>query len=124
MGVALSDLPDGRIEVLISEEELHGRIAELGRQITRDYIDSPPLLVGVLNGAAVFLADLIRQIYLPVDYDFVAISSYDADKSSGVVRLLKDVTADVEGRNVLIVEDIVDTGWTLRMSYLIENLIL
>lgn len=118
----MSDLADSRIEVLISEEALHDRIAELGHRITRDYMDSPPLLVGVLKGAAVFLADLIRQIHLPVDYDFVAISSYDADKSSGVVRLLKDVTANVEGRDVLIVEDIVDTGWTLRMSYLIENL--
>lgn len=114
---------DQRIEVLLSEEQLKARIGELGREISRDYAGRPLLVVGVLKGSAVFLADLIRSIDLPLDYDFVAISSYGADtQSSGVVRLLKDLDASVDGRDVLIVEDIVDTGWTLRLSYIAENM--
>jgi len=114
---------DESIEVLLSEEELQARVRELGRQITQDYEGKPLLVVGILKGSAVFLADLIRSIDLPLDYDFVAISSYGADtRSSGVVRLIKDLDASVEGRHVLIVEDIVDTGWTLRLSYLAENI--
>ena len=114
---------DSNVEVLLSEERIQARIRELGREITRDYEDQPLLVVGVLKGSVVFLADLIRAIDLPLDYDFVAISSYGADtRSSGVVRLLKDLDTSIEGKHVLIVEDIVDTGWTLRLSYLAENM--
>jgi hypoxanthine phosphoribosyltransferase len=122
MGVDALEL-DKEIEVLLTEEELHARVRELGRQISEDYQGKSLLVVGVLKGSAIFLADLIRSIDLPLDYDFVAISSYGADtRSSGVVRLLKDLDASVVGRHVLIVEDIVDTGWTLRLSYIAENI--
>ena len=116
-------LNDGIAEVLLSKDQIHSRINELGCDIANDYSGKPLLLIGILKGSAIFLADLIRAIGIPVDYDFVAISSYGADtQSSGVVRLLKDIDANVEDRHVLIVEDIVDTGWTLRLSYLEENI--
>lgn len=109
--------------VLISEKQIRARVRELGKEISGDYEGQDVLLVGILKGSVVFLADLIRAITLPLDFDFVAISSYGADtRSSGVVRLLKDLEASVEDRHVLIVEDIVDTGWTLRLSYLTENM--
>lgn len=119
----MSGLHDDVAEVLIPEDVLRARVAQLGSEIARDCAGEPLLLVGVLKGAVVFLADLIRAIDTPVEYDFVAISSYGADtRSSGVVRLLKDLDSGVEGRHVIVVEDIVDTGWTLRLSYLTENL--
>ncbi len=114
---------DPTITVLLSEDQIRQRVKELGRQISGDYAGESLLFVGILKGAAVFLADLIREVDLPVDYDFVAISSYGSDtQSSGVVRLLKDLEHGVSGRHVIIVEDIVDTGWTLRMSYIVENI--
>lgn len=116
-------LDDAVSEVLIPEEHLRARVRQLGKEISNDYEGKPLLVVGILKGAAVFLADLIRAIDLPLDYDVVAISSYGADtRSSGVVRMIKDLDVGVEGRHVLIVEDIVDTGWTLRLSYLAENI--
>jgi hypoxanthine phosphoribosyltransferase len=114
---------DPRIgEVVVSQEELQARIAELGAEITRDYEGRAPLLVGVLKGAIMFMADLARQIDLPVQLDFMAVSSYgSATKSSGVVRIVKDLDLDLTGRDVLIVEDIIDSGLTL--AYLRKNLL-
>jgi hypoxanthine phosphoribosyltransferase len=112
---------DDLARVLISEEVLRRRITELGREIGADYRDRPPLLVGVLKGAVVFLVDLARAIDLPITIDFMAVSSYGAStQSSGVVRILKDLDQAIEGRDVLLVEDIVDTGLTLR--YIVDNL--
>jgi len=107
--------------VVVSEDELRGRINELGKEITADYADRPPLLVGVLKGAFVFMSDLSRAIDLPVEFDFMAVSSYgSATRSSGVVRIIKDLDLDLGGRDVIIVEDIVDSGLTL--AYLRKNL--
>jgi hypoxanthine phosphoribosyltransferase len=108
--------------LVMSQEKIAERVVELGEQITKDYADGePPLLVCVLKGAFVFLADLVRQVGLPVEVDFMAVSSYGAStKSSGVVRIVKDLEADLRGRHVLLVEDIVDSGLTL--SYLTRNL--
>ena len=108
--------------VVVSEKELVERVAELGAEITHDYRDRPPLLVGVLKGAFMFMADLSRAIDLPVECDFMAVASYGtATKTSGVVRIVKDLDADLTGRHVLLVEDIVDSGLTL--SYLRRNLL-
>ena len=106
---------------LISEEELQRRIAELGREISEDYEGLEPLLVCVLKGGYVFLADLTRHLTIRHEIDFMAVSSYgDSTLSSGVVRILKDLESDISGRHVLLVEDIIDTGHTL--AYLLENL--
>ena len=108
-------------EVLVSEEDLKRRVVELGEQISRDYAGRPLLLVGVLKGAVFFLSDLMRFIDIPVEVDFMAVASYgSATDSSGVVRILKDLDASIEDRDVLIVEDIVDSGLTLQ--YLLRNL--
>ena len=108
-------------EVLVSAEDLQRRVAELGAQISRDYAGKPLLLIGVLKGAVFFLSDLMRHVDIPVEIDFMAVASYgSATDSSGVVRILKDLDAAIEGRDVLIVEDIVDSGLTLQ--YLMRNL--
>ena len=108
-------------EVLITQEQLHQRIGELAAQIDADYADRELLLVGVLKGAVMVMADLARAMHQPVEMDWMAISSYGSGtKSSGVVRILKDLDADISGRHVLVVEDIVDSGLTL--SWLIGNL--
>jgi hypoxanthine phosphoribosyltransferase len=108
-------------EVLVTAEELQRRVVELGEQISGDYAGRPLLLIGVLKGAMFFLSDLMRYIDIPVEVDFMAVASYgSATDSSGVVRILKDLDAAIEGRDVLIVEDIVDSGLTLQ--YLLRNL--
>jgi hypoxanthine phosphoribosyltransferase len=107
--------------IVVSEDELQRRIKELGEQVTKDYAGRPPLLVGVLKGAFMFMSDLARAIDLPVEFDFMAVSSYGAaTKTSGVVRIVKDLDLDLTNRHVLVVEDIVDSGLTL--SYLRRNL--
>lgn len=108
-------------ETLVSEGELESRIAELGAEISRDYEDRDLVLVGVLKGAVVFLADLMRELTVPCEVDFMAVSSYGSQTdSSGVVRILKDLDSSIGGRDVLIVEDIIDSGLTLQ--YLLRNL--
>ena len=107
--------------VMISEEQINERVRELGAEISADYQGQTVLLVAVLRGAAIFLADLSRAMTVPVELDFMAVSSYGSStKSSGVVRILKDLDEQIEGRNVLVVEDILDTGLTLK--YLLKNL--
>jgi hypoxanthine phosphoribosyltransferase len=114
-------VPSGVQRVLIPAEDLRARVDELGLQIRRDYAGRTPILVGVLKGAVVFLADLMRAIEAPCECDFIALSSYGAStRSSGIVELTKDLSQPIEGRDVLIVEDIVDTGRTL--TYLLRNL--
>ena len=108
-------------EILIDESTLQGRIVELGAEISSDYAGRDLLLVGVLKGAVFFMADLMRELQVPCEIDFMAISSYGAaTDSSGVVRILKDLDINVAGRDVLVVEDIIDSGLTL--SYLMRNL--
>jgi hypoxanthine phosphoribosyltransferase len=114
-------MTDGaRVDVLLSEEAIAARVKELGRAITRDYAGRKVTLVAVLKGSFVFLADLVRAIDLPVAVEFIAISSYQGTKTTGVVQITSDLTRDVQGEDVLVVEDIVDTGLTMR--YLLENL--
>jgi hypoxanthine phosphoribosyltransferase len=108
-------------DILVQRDELEHRVRELGAEISRDYADRELLLIGVLKGAIFFLADLMRHIDVTCELDFMAVSSYGASTdSSGVVRILKDLDASIEGRDVLIVEDIVDSGLTL--SYLFRML--
>lgn len=108
-------------EILISADEIQDKIATLAKQITEDYRGKDLLLVGVLKGAFVFMSDLARQIQLPIEFDFMAVSSYGAStKSSGVVRILKDLDYEITDRHVLLVEDIIDSGLTI--SYLLRYL--
>ena len=107
--------------VYIKQEELNKRVAELGEQINRDYKGKRPIFIGVLNGAYIFLSDLMRHVQEPCEVDFLKLSSYGDEKvSSGQVTDLKDIDADIEGRHVILVEDIVDTG--LSMKYLVDKL--
>ncbi len=123
MATVEREMEEDVAQVLLTEEQIAQRVGELGAQISQDYAGKELMLVCILKGANIFLADLCRQITIPLSYDFVAVSSYGADtKSSGVVRILKDLDESVESKHVLVVEDIVDTGLTLRLSYLLENL--
>jgi hypoxanthine phosphoribosyltransferase len=116
-----SDVEGDLSEVLLSQEEIHEKIAVMARQIEADYAGEKLLLVGVLRGAVMVMADLARELSLPIEMDWMAVSSYGAGtQSSGVVRILKDLDTDLEGRKVLIVEDIIDSGLTL--SWLLGNL--
>ena len=116
-----TELTSGVSKILVEEETLRARIAELGAEVSADYAGKDLLLVGVLKGAVFFMADLMRNLTIPCEVDFMAISSYGASTdSSGVVRILKDLDINIEGRDVLVVEDIIDSGLTL--SYLIRNL--
>jgi hypoxanthine phosphoribosyltransferase len=119
--VDAGDMAEDLKEVLLTEEQILGRLAEMAARIDADYAGKDPLLVGVLKGAVTVMADLTRALSLPVEIDWMAVSSYGSGtKSSGVVRILKDLDRDITGRHVLIVEDIVDSGLTL--SWLIANL--
>jgi hypoxanthine phosphoribosyltransferase len=117
----VSDAESDIGRIVVDAEELQQRVGELGKELTSDYAGRPPLLVGVLKGAFMFMSDLSRSIGLPVEFDFMAVSSYgSATRTSGVVRILKDLDLDLTGRHVVIVEDIVDSGLTL--AYLRKNL--
>ncbi len=119
--MSATELEAAVTEVLIEEHALQRRIAELGEEISADYAGRDLLLVGVLKGAVFFMADLMRNLSIPCEIDFMAISSYgEGTDSSGVVRILKDLDINIDGRDVLVVEDIIDSGLTL--SYLIRNL--
>ena len=107
-------------EIIVSESQIKEKVWELAAQITKDYSDKTPIVIGILKGSVIFLSDLIRSIDLPISLDFIAVSSYGSEMtSSGVVRIQYDMKTSIEGRNVLVVEDIVDTGLTL--AYLVEN---
>jgi hypoxanthine phosphoribosyltransferase len=108
------------VEVLIPEADLRARVRALGEEITRDYAGRSLVVVGVLKGSFIFLADLVRAVDLPITVDFIGISSYQGTRSSGVVQITSDLSRPIEGKEVLLVEDIVDTGLTMR--YLLENL--
>lgn len=117
----VEDIRADLTEVLITEEEIHAKLAELARRVEADYADTTPLLVGVLKGAVMVMADFARELQIHIDMDWMAVSSYGAGtESSGVVRILKDLDTDIAGRDVLIVEDIIDSGLTL--SWLLQNL--
>lgn len=110
-----------KIIVLIDEEQLKEKVKELGRKITKDYKDKNPVLVSVLRGSFIFVADICREIKIPVTFDFMAVSSYGNSKvSSGIVRITKDLEFSIENKEVIIIEDIIDSGRTL--NYLIKNL--
>jgi hypoxanthine phosphoribosyltransferase len=117
----MSEFTNPNLEVLITTEQLQRRISELGAEIARDYAGKNPLLIGVLKGACTFLSDLMRAADIQLGIEFMAISSYGASmRTSGEVRILKDLDVAIEGRHILVVEDIVDTGLTL--NYLLANL--
>ena len=120
----MSGVPQGALgRTVIGADELATKVRELGAEITRDYAGRRPLLVGVLKGAFIFMSDLAREIELPVEFDFMAVSSYgDSTSTSGVVRIVKDLETDIRDRHVILVEDIVDSGLTLRyLRQLLED---
>jgi hypoxanthine phosphoribosyltransferase len=117
----VSQPPPAIGEVLISEEQLQGRVSEIAAQVSEDYAGRDLLVIGVLKGAVFFIADLVRQLQVPCELDFMAVSSHGSSThSSGVVRIQKDLDVPIAGRDVLLVEDVIDSGLTL--SYLLKNL--
>ena len=111
---------DLKINTLIDEKKLNKKVAELGNLITGDYKDKYPVLIAILKGSFIFVADICRQIKVPVIFDFMAVSSYgNAKASSGIVRITKDLDTNIEGKDIIIIEDIIDSGRTL--NYLIKN---
>lgn len=108
------------VEVLITEREIRKRVRELGREISHDYEGKNPVLVTILQGAIVFLCDLMREVSVPITLDFLSVSSYSGKTHTGVVRILKDLDMSIENRHVILVEDIIDTGLTL--NYIIRTL--
>ena len=108
------------MKLLISESEIKKRIEFLGRQINEDYKGKKPIFVGILNGCYVFMADLLREINLDIEVDFVKIRSYEDDSSTGTIKFRKDISANIEGRDIIIVEDIIDSGFTI--NFLVNRL--
>ena len=108
------------MKLLISENDIKKRVKSLGRQINEDYKGKKPIFVGILNGCYVFMADLLREINLDVEVDFVKIRSYEGDSSTGTIKFRKDISANIDGRDIIIVEDIVDSGFTI--NFLVNRL--
>ena len=102
--------------ILLSEEKIHARIAELGKELSREYAGKNPLFVGVLKGVVVFYADMVRAVTIPCEFDFMAVSSYSGTESTGKLNIKKDLGCDITGRHVVILEDILDTGFTLSRT--------
>jgi hypoxanthine phosphoribosyltransferase len=116
-----TEFNSSNLEILLSAQQIEERIAELGEAIANDYAGRNPLFIGILKGASIFISDLIRRVDIPLALEFMAISSYGAStRTSGEVRIIKDLNVPIEGRDIIVVEDIIDTGITL--SYLISNL--
>ena len=108
------------MKLLVSEKEINERVKALGKIITEDYKGKSPIFIGILNGCYVFMADLLREINLDVEVDFVKIRSYEGDSSTGTIKFRKDISADIDGRHVIIVEDIIDSGFTI--NFLVKRL--
>tara|TARA_B110000116_G_scaffold159225_1_gene137757 strand:- start:2195 stop:2713 length:519 start_codon:yes stop_codon:yes gene_type:complete len=108
------------MKLLISEEDIKKRVKVLADQITKDYKDKSPIFVGILNGCYVFMADLLREVTIDTEVDFVKIRSYESDKSTGTIKFRKDISADINNRHVIIVEDIIDSGFTI--NFLVNRL--
>ena len=115
------ELTNGIREVLYTQEQIHERVVELGEAISRDYAGQNPIMVGVLKGVVFFMADLLRELTIPAEVDFIAVSSYSPEaRDHGMVRLMKDLETPISGRHILFVEDVIDSGFTL--NYLLQNL--
>ena len=115
------ELTNGIREVLYTQEQIHERVVELGEAISRDYAGQNPIMVGVLKGVVFFMADLLRELTIPAEVDFIAVSSYSLEaRDHGMVRLMKDLETPISGRHILFVEDVIDSGFTL--NYLLQNL--
>jgi len=108
------------MKLLISENEIKDRVKKLGKKITKDYDGKKPIFIGILNGCYVFMADLLREVELDVEVDFVKIRSYEGDSSTGTIKFRKDISADIDGRDIIIVEDIIDSGFTI--NFLVKRL--